>query len=181
MMIASMRKLDGMGSTGKAASVLLLLCSIFERPLRAESEPIQARYGKVEVESSEDASTHSVRVNGSVVFEYEGRAVSLEAYLSGGKNDWVLAELQSGGIACPFQYRLIELGEGRAPVTTNEFGSCGSWDTADVQGGAVVVRILGYAPHPELLSRKDLRRIEHLTETFTWSQGKLERSETTHP
>lgn len=138
---------------------------------------METRYGTVEVESAEDGLTHSISVDGSAVFQYEGHAVSLEAYLSSKTRDWVLAELQSGGIACPFQYRLIELRKGHAPVVSEEFGSCGSWDTSDVRGEAVIVRILGYAPHPELLTPEDLRRIEHTVEIFTWSKGKFEKSE----
>jgi hypothetical protein len=162
---------------GWKAAALFLLCPLLALALAAESGPVEARYGKVEVESSEDGLTHSVSVNGSTVFQYEGHAVSLETYLSGRNRDWVLAELQSGGIACPFQYRLIELRKGHAPVVSEEFGSCGSWDTADVRGEAVIVRVLGYAPHPELLTEEDLQRVEHTMEIFTWSKGKLERSQ----
>jgi hypothetical protein len=166
-----------MGVGGKAAGLLLLFCPLLARTLSAESGPVETRYGTVEMESAEDGLTHSISVSGSVVFQYEGLALSLEAYLSSKTRDWVLAELQSGGIACPFQYRLIELRKGRTPVLSEEFGSCGVWDTADVRGDAVIVKILGYAPHPELLTPEDLRRIEHTMEVFTWSRGKLERSE----
>src|SRR5262249_50984041 len=137
---------DRMGFGRTAAGLLLLLfCPLLARPLAAESGPMETRYGTVEVESAEDGLTHSISVDGSAVFQYEGHAVSLEAYLSSKTRDWVLAELQSGGIACPFQYRLIELRKGHAPVVSEEFGSCGSWDTSDVRGEAVIVRILGYA------------------------------------
>ena len=66
--------------------------------------------------------------------------------------DYVIVRRASGGIACPYQFRVIEVGAKGFVRVSDEFGSCLDPKRTALYGNALVLDMPDYIPHPELLS-----------------------------
>jgi hypothetical protein len=85
----------------------------------------------------------------------------------------------SGGIACPSQVVIVELNKAGVVKTSEEFG-CLPPEKTRLVNDKVVIEINPYIPHPELVTKRELRRDERTIEVFTWDQGRLSKKVVPH-
>jgi hypothetical protein len=97
--------------------------------------------------------------------------------LHGVGRDHVLVAINSGGIACPTQFVIIDLEKSGRHRKSPEFGSCSSVMTARMRKDAVVAETPVYTPHPELIPAKELKKRNRTKVVYTWRQGKLSHHE----
>lgn len=163
-----------------ALALLVLLPAGHPPAAGNDSGRVETRFGSVSLEVDPgDDHRFLLAVNGNVLRRDEGLQATLvqyesgESYQSSESRDFVLVEIQSGGIACPFQYAVVETAKSHAPAVSGTFGSCGEMEQADVRGEAFIVTIGPYVPHPELLPPAERRRASRTRTVYTWSQGRL--------
>lgn len=141
-----------------------------------EDDRLKTRYGAVILEKSEDASLARwrIRLDERTLVETEDDKLGLwELFEGDGGFDYVIIRRDSGGIACPYQFRVIELDSSGKVSLSDEFGSCLDPKRTRLYGGALVLDMSAYVPHPELLSASDLRRRRQTTEIYTVTHGKI--------
>lgn len=135
-----------------------------------------SRFGKLNIKTDEtDNLKHRLFFRDKQILEYVGESLEIEETLEGKDRDFVIVVENSGGIACPAQVVIIELDKTGAVKTSDEFGTCLPPEEVRLINGRVIIEMFPYHPHPELISRKELRRDEQTKEVFTWYQGKLSK------
>jgi len=155
------------------STVRLLIAMLALAALAYGQEQPTSRFGTIEIDDSEDRFTHRLILNGKKVLEYEGLSVDVYTVLQGSGVDYLIVETNSGGIGCPFQVVIVELYKSGEARVGEPFGSCGEPDTARLIRGRVIVEMGLYTAHPDLLSKKELRRRERMKDVYTWYQGEL--------
>jgi hypothetical protein len=144
-------------------------------------EGIATRYGKFEIEQEEGKEIRLL-FNGQAVHEWTEADdtlplnVSAEKPIPDGDKDYVLFFQNSGGIACPGTFLLFEASAAGAKEGP-DFGTCGDLYQARVADGKLVVEMPGYIPHPELLSKKELKERERTKTVYQWDGKKLSEKE----
>jgi hypothetical protein len=132
-----------------------------------------SRFGKFRIVDSEGNLKHQLYLDDKEVFQYQGLSIEILEVFKGKAKDYVVVAANSGGTACPVQLVIIELlGSGKS-IRSAAFGSCSDEIKTSFLNGKVIVETPMYAPHPEFLSKRELKRRESLKEVYSWSQGKL--------
>lgn len=135
-----------------------------------------SRFGTLELKDDDDDKlNHRLLFKGKEIFRYEGQSIEILGVLKGRSIDYVIVAANSGGIACPAQAVIIELSQTGQPKISESFGSCSDSIEASLINGRVVVETPMYVPHPEFLSKRELRERERSKEVYTWYQGKLSK------
>ena len=134
-----------------------------------------SRFGVIEIKNDEDNLSHRLFLNGKEIFQYEGQSIEIVDVLNGRGLDYLIVGTYSGGIACPIQVVIIEVHKSGEHKVTEDFGSCNPPTKARVVNGRVIIDLPSYIPHPDLLSKKELRRRQRTKEVYTWYKGKLTR------
>jgi len=154
----------------------LLAALLLVSPLAAqEGRQAQSRFGKLEIRSAADGPEHRLLLKGKAIYEVGGESPEIRQVLQGADRDYVILVLYSGGIACPAQVVIAEVGKSGLLTTSREFGSCSDRMQVKKIKGGVVIEMPAYTPHPDLLSPEELKRRDRTTEVYTWSGGKLTR------
>jgi hypothetical protein len=144
------------------------------RPPLDEAERMVTRHGPVILEKTDDVNPPRwrVRLDDRVVVETEYDTLDLvERFAGADGRDYVLVRRDSGGIACPYQFRVVELGPRGALHLSEEFGSCLEPTKMSFSGGALVLEMPAYIPHRDLLSPREIRQRERTTEIYTVRDG----------
>jgi len=154
--------------------VAILLSITFVSAFGQQDEAV-SRFGKLNVETDEtDNSKHKLLFRGKQILEYEGLTLDIEKVLKGNNRDFVIVGENSGGIACPSQVVIVELNKAGVVKTSEEFG-CLPPEKTRLVNDKVVIEMGMYVPHPELFSKKDLRKAELTKEVYIWDQGRLSK------
>jgi hypothetical protein len=168
--------------------VLLLLPVALARPVttppeseaREEEEAnlpadrFETKRGTVAIETDPGEDfTFWATLDGERLVKLEGDRVTIAGRLGQEARDVFLLEVASGGIACPMKYRLVDLRSRQKPVVSEELGSCAEWEDFAFEGSKVVIRMPAYVPHPDLLTEKEVRRLEKTTYLYSWASGKV--------
>jgi hypothetical protein len=146
-----------------------------------DGEGIATRYGKFEIEREEGKEIRLL-FNGQAVHEWTEADDTLplnviaEKPIPDGDKDYVLFFQNSGGIACPGTFLLFEASAAGAKEGP-DFGTCGDLYQARVADGKLVVEMPGYIPHPDLLSKKELKERERTKVVYQWDGKKLSEKE----
>jgi hypothetical protein len=140
----------------------------------AYSQEAQAsRFGTLRVVDTEGNLKHQLFLDDKEVFHYEGQSIEILEVFKGKAKDYLVVAANSGGKACPVQLVIIELSSSGKSGQSKTFGSCSDEVKTSFLNGKVIVETPMYAPHPELLSKRELKRRENLKEVYTWFQGKV--------
>jgi hypothetical protein len=142
-------------------SIILFLLIAAPFPFASGQEPYVSRFGVIQIKADEE------------VFQYEAQSIEIAKILKGTDRDYIIVAINSGGIACPIQLVIIELSKSAQPKVSKDFGSCTETTSARLVNDRVIIETPSYAAHPELLSKKELRRRERTKEVYTWYKGKL--------
>ena len=152
--------------TVKYATLLLTICLTQQQRV--------TRFGSIEIKDDEaDSQKHHLLLNAKEIFQYEGQSIEIVEVLAGRGKDYLIVAANSGGIACPTQFVIVEVYKSGQHKVTEEFGSCSDLTKARLINDRVVIEMPSYSAHPDLLSKKELRRRERTKEVYTWSNGKL--------
>jgi hypothetical protein len=155
-------------------SIILFLLIAAPFPFASGQEPYVSRFGVIQIKADEEGRLkHQLLFNGKEVFQYEEQSIEIAKILKGTDRDYIIVAINSGGIACPIQLVIIELSKSAQPKVSKDFGSCTETTSARLVNDRVIIETPSYAAHPELLSKKELRRRERTKEVYTWYKGKL--------
>ena len=139
-----------------------------------------SRFGKLTIKTDETGNVkHKLLFRGKRILEYDGESLELKEVLKGNNRDFVVVVENSGGIACPSQVVIVELNKAGVVKTSEEFG-CLPPEKTRLVNDKVVIEINPYIPHPELVTKRELRRAERTIEVFTWDQGRLSKKVVPH-
>lgn len=155
--------------------IVLSGCWLFS-PVMAgqETEPVQSRFGKLEVRNEEGSLTRRLLLNGKEIYVYEGLSIEVAKVLRGKERDYVVVAAYSGGSACPAQFVILEIdGQFGLRNSSEEFGSCSDLLKARLVNERLTLEMPLYVSHPDLLTPRQLRSMSQGKEVYTWDQGKL--------
>jgi hypothetical protein len=142
----------------------------------SEDDRLATRQGPVVLEKTDEASPPRWRITfgGRTILETELEPLGLwEVFEGDDDRDHVIVRRESGGIACPYQFRVIEARPGGRVLVSDEFGSCLDPKRTRLYGRALVLDMPAHIPHPELLSPGELRTRRQTTEIYTVRDGKV--------
>jgi hypothetical protein len=154
-------------------SIILFLLVAVPFLSAAAQEQHVSRFGVIEIKDDEDNLKHRLLLNGKEVFQYEGQSIDIANVLKGTDRDYIIVASNSGGIACPVQFVIIEVSKSAQPKVSKDFGSCSETTNARLVNDRVIIETPSYAAHPELLSKKELKRRQRTKEVYTWYKGTL--------
>lgn len=156
----------------KLTILFFLLFSTLSVSAYGQQEP-GSRFGVLEIKDDESRLGHQLLLNGKVLLQYEGQSIEVLRVLKGRGRDYAIVATYSGGRACPAQVVLVEIYQGGRHRKSEEFGSCSDLIKARLINGRVIVETPTYTPHPEMLSKKELRKRLTTKEVYTWYRGRL--------
>ena len=140
-----------------------------------QQQPV-TRFGVIEIkEDEEDRLKHKLLLNGKDIFQYEGESIEIARVLNGSGRDYLIVGNYSGGIACPVQFIIVEVYKSGAHKVSDDFGACTEPSKVSLVNERVIIEMPLHIPHPDMLSKKELRRRERTKEVYTWSNGKLSK------
>jgi hypothetical protein len=142
----------------------------------SEDDRLATRQGALILEKADEANPSRWRItlNGETLIETELEQLGLwESFEGDDDRDHVIVRRASGGIACPYQFRVVEARPGGLVRVSEEFGSCLDPKRTRLYGNALVLEMPSHIPHPELLSASEIRRRRHTTEIYTVRDGKV--------
>jgi hypothetical protein len=142
----------------------------------SEDDRLVTRQGAVILEKADEANPPRWRItfNGKVLVETESDELGLWEHFEGDDDrDHVIIRRASGGIACPYQFRVIQARPGGRVLLSEEFGSCLDPSRTRLYGQALVLDMPSHIPHPELLSATEVCRRRQTTEIYTVRDGKV--------
>jgi hypothetical protein len=146
------------------------------RPTMEEDDRLVTRHGPVVLEKSEEGAPKQwrVRLNDRTLVETEDDELGLwELFEGDDGRDYVIMRRSSGGIACPYQFRVIEAGPKGAVRVSDEFGSCLDPQKTTLYGNTLVLEMRSHIPHPELLSAREIRERKQTVEIYTVRDGRI--------
>ena len=162
---------------------LLLLVILFvwqpaqpAAPAWEEEDRLVTHHGAVVLEKTpdENAPRYRVTLNGRTLAETEDDALGLwELFEGDDGHDYVIFRRASGGIACPYQFRVVETGPNGLVLLSEEFGSCLDPKRTRLYRDAIVLDMSAYIPHPDLLTPNEVRQRQQTTEIYTVRAGKV--------
>jgi hypothetical protein len=141
-----------------------------------EDDRLATRYGAVVLEKSDEERPNHWRVtlNGRVLAETEDDELGLwESFEGDDDHDYVIFRRSTGGIACPYYFRVVETGPKGLVILSEEFGSCLDPKRTALYGSSLVLDMSAYIPHPDLLTPAEIRRRQQTTQIFTVRGGKV--------
>lgn len=147
-----------------------------QQPAWEEEDRLATRYGAVVLDKMEDANPRRFRVtlNGKTLADTEFDELELwESFEGDDDQDYVIFKRDSGGIACPYQFRVAQVGPKGLVILTDEFGSCLDPKRTRLYGNALVLDMPAYVPHPDLLSAREVRQRQQTTDIYTVRNGKV--------
>ncbi|HJQ23060.1 MAG TPA: hypothetical protein VKA60_04030 [Blastocatellia bacterium] len=156
-----------MKSTARLFIVALALAAI----AYGQEQP-GSRFAKLEI-TDDDQFNHRLLLNDKEALKYEGLSLQVYDVLQGRGVDYLIMQANTGGSGCPFRLFIVEVYKSGAYKVSEEFGSCYEPDSARLVKGSVVVETPGFVGHPELLSKREVRRRERTKEVYTWYRGTL--------
>jgi hypothetical protein len=138
-------------------------------------QQLGSRFGALQVAQDENGRTHRLLYNGKAILQPERQSINVFSVLNGKGRDHVIVGIDSGGIACPTLVVIVELYRSGEHRISEEFGSCSDLIKAKLVGGRVIVEMPVYIPHPDLLSKRELKQRQGRKEVYTWYKGKLSK------
>ena len=141
-----------------------------------EEDRLVTRRGAVILEKGERDSTKMwrVRLKDKTLVELEDDELGLyESFEGDDGHDYVTVQHSTGGIACPYQFRVVEISPKGVTGVSEEFGSCLQPAKTLLYGDALVLEMPAHIPHPELLSPQDLQKRRRTMEIFTVRHGRI--------
>jgi hypothetical protein len=144
----------------------------------SEDDRLATRQGAVVLEKAAepDPPRWRITLNGKTLVETEDDQLGLwESFEGDDDRDHVIVRRASGGIACPYRFRVIEARPGGRVRVSEEFGSCLDPRRTRLYGAALVLDMPSHIPHPELLTPGEIRRRRQTTEIYTVRDGKVTR------
>src|SRR5262245_66333329 len=110
-----------------------------------EEDRLDTRAGPVILEKREDAPGWRVRLKDRTLVENEDDELGLWEVFEGDEgHDYVIVEHSTGGIACPYQFRVIDVESRGEPRVSEEFGSCLEPSKTRLYGSSLVLEMRAY-------------------------------------
>lgn len=136
-----------------------------------------SRFGVIEIKNDDDQLRHKLLLNDKEIFQYEGQSIEIARVLNGSDRDYLMVSNYSGGIACPVQLVIVEIYKSGRHKISEGFGTCTDLFKVRLAQGRVIVEMPQYTAHPDVFSRKELRRRQRTKVVYTWYKGKLSEKE----
>jgi hypothetical protein len=155
-------------------ALALLVVSAQARP--HEDDRLVTRRGAMILEKIDTGAqtTWRVRFKDRTLVESDSDELGLWELFEGDAGyDYVIVKRSSGGIACPYMFRVVEVSPRGATGVSEEFGSCVDPSRTRLYGSALVLEMPAYTPHPELLTPREVRERQQTTEIFTVTHGRI--------
>jgi hypothetical protein len=146
------------------------------KPSWDEEDRIKNRRGPVILEKSEggDPRQWRVRLKDRTLVETEGDELGLWEWFEGDDGyDYAIVQKSTGGIACPYQFRVVEIDPRGGARVSDEFGSCLQPSKTRLYGNALVLEMPPHVPHPDLLTPQENQQRGRAVEIYTVKRGKI--------
>ena len=139
-------------------------------PMHSE---VQTRLGALEVVKDKTGLSYYVDLNGQKVVGPDPD--SYDAFLSNpirvGDRELVVISQESGGIACPTTYVVLEISAHSR--VSERFGNCNPAYKLTVVGNKLQIAMPRYFAHPDDLTASERRRIKGTIDTYLWINGTI--------
>jgi hypothetical protein len=136
---------------------------------------VKSRHSQLSVLTTAEAK-FDVLVNTKRIATLEGYSVSIEEQFSVKENDIFLLAVNSGGMACPMELYIIQVANAADAVISPSFGTCSDYYLAQIEDGALVVKMPSYfnPMHLKDLNESELKAVESRKGTvFRWLNSRL--------
>lgn len=154
--------------------LLFLVVALAPFALTAGQQQQISRFGVIEIKGDdEDSLKHQLLLNGKEIFQYEGQSMEIANLLKGRDRDFLVVGAYSGGIACPVQFVIVEVYKSGTHKVSEQFGGCTEPTKVRLIIDRVIIEMPAHIPHPDLLSKTELRRRQRTKEVYTWYKSKL--------
>lgn len=158
------------------STILFLIVTLVSFVSVSGQQQRVSRFGVIEIkDDEEDRLKHKLLLNGKEIFQYEGQSIEIARVLNGSGRDYLVVGSYSGGIACPVQFNIVEVHKSGAYKVSEDFGACTEPSKVRLVNQRLIIEMPLNIPHPDLLSKKELRRRERTKEVYTWFNGKLSK------
>ena len=92
----------------KLTTLMFFIITFISLKIMAQ-DTYQSRFGELEIVTKEEANEHSLIFNSKVLYEFEGDSMRINQMLKGHTKDYIILELNYGGIACQTQFVITHM------------------------------------------------------------------------
>src|SRR5262245_16577423 len=104
---------------------------------------IKTRYGELSLETT-DQGDFKLSVNKEQIATLSGYSISIQEKFEIGINDIFLLAVNSGGMACPMDLYIIQVGNASSYKVSERFGTCTDYYKAYVSKDCLIVKMPSY-------------------------------------
>ena len=136
---------------------------------------VKTRYGELSLETT-DEGDFKLSVNQKQIATYSGYAVSIQEKFEIGTNDIFLIAVNSGGMACPMDIYVVQVGDASSYKVSERFGTCSDSYKSNVSKDSLIMKMPAYfnPMHLDDLSEDERREIDQSKgSVYTWFNSKL--------
>jgi hypothetical protein len=136
---------------------------------------VKTRYGELSLQTTEDGD-FKLSVNEKQIGTYGGYSVSIQEKFQIGTNDVFLVAVNSGGMACPMDLYIVQVGKDSSSKVSERFGTCTDSYKANVSKDSLIVRMPSYfnPMHLNDLSEDEKKEIDQQKGSiYTWFDSKI--------
>jgi hypothetical protein len=129
--------------------------------------------GNLTVERDLSGYTVEIRLDGKPIpgLGQDYSDASLSDLVHVGGRELIIVALQSGGVACPTEFAVLELSA--RPRVSKIFGNCNPRLRFSAEGESLKIEMPAYFANPELLSAGEKRRLKNKVDTYVWAKGEI--------
>jgi len=142
---------------------------------------VKTRYGELSLATTDDGD-FKLSINKEQIATYTGYSISIQEKFEIGTNDLFLIAVNSGGMACPMDLYVVQIGNASSYKASERFGTCTDSYKANANKDSLVVRMPSYFNplHQDDLSEDEKKEIDQAKgSVYTWTNAKLtEKSDT---
>ena len=156
------------------AVALVAVCTAsfgFDRYVDVLETKVNTKLGVLSIGRGKLTDRDGLYLDGKKIFNGDDSADfrTLSGPLAIGEREVVLGSLNSGGIACPSEFVVVELRS--TPSVSTPFGTCSNRVQTRVIGDSLEIRMPTPTPHPDLISKRELKHRESMETVYRWSNG----------
>jgi hypothetical protein len=136
---------------------------------------VQTRYGELSLQTT-DEGDFKLSVNKKQIATYSGYSVSIQEKFEIGMNDIFLVAVNSGGMACPMDLYIVQVGNVSNYKVSERFGTCTDSYKANVTKDSLIMKMPAYfnPMHLDDLSEDEKKEIDQRQgSVYTWFDSKI--------
>jgi hypothetical protein len=136
---------------------------------------IKTRYGELSLKTNDDGD-FKLSIDKKEIATYNGYSISIQEKFQIGTNDIFLVALNSGGMACPMDLYVVQIGNASNYKVSERFGTCSDAYKASVTKDSLIVKMPSYfnPMHTDDLSDEEKKEIDQAKgSVYTWFDSRI--------